>query len=220
MTDTAGNSRTTYMEGMKWALALAIAAVAGAFLHLSDLSKLPGWLKILAAVASAGFLIAIFFGVHYLIRLFTDDVRRQELAEIEAKKNGTDEDKARAAKLRGKLGDSDKSRPWLYRTQVTASVVASALALVFLPFAILQYKDDPKKPEAVCCPPPCCARAEASPPGVDRFAVVYSAVHRGRGGERMQHTFLLDKQTGKLWQMICQKNGTVAFQETLRIEAK
>ena len=51
-----------------------------------------------------------------------------------------------------------------------------------------------------------------------RFAIVYSATHPSRGGQ-VQHTFLLDRQTGDFWQMVCQKNGTVAFQETPRQKA-
>ncbi len=56
--------------------------------------------------------------------------------------------------------------------------------------------------------------AEASPSG---YEIVQSAVHATRHGKEA-HTFLLDKKTGAVWQMICQpKSDVVEFQRVRRI---
>ncbi|HEV2991766.1 MAG TPA: hypothetical protein VG759_25245 [Candidatus Angelobacter sp.] len=215
MADTSQNSRSTYVEGLKWVLALSIAAIAGAFLHLSDLSKLPFSLKLVAAGAIMAFLVATFFGVQYLIRLFTDDVRRHELKEINEKTSATEAEKDRAKKLAEKLDKSNASRPWLYKLHTVFTVVAAVLVFGFLPAAILTFKDDSKKPDCPCACTTCRQETNQIQPTPERFAIVYSAVHPGRGG-KVQHTFLLDKQTGTLWQMTWQKNGTVVLEETPR----
>jgi hypothetical protein len=205
-------SRVTYLEGMKWTLALSFAAVGGAFLHLSDLSKLPYALRVVGAGAVLAFLGAAFFGVQYFIRLITDDELRQKLKELEDKATQTDEDREKINKLTKRLRDSDKSRPKIYCTQTVFTCVAAGLAVLFLPTAILMFHDEPPKTQCGCnCP----ATAAPAQPAVDRYAIVYSAVHPGRGG-RVQHTFLLDKQTGTVWQMVCRKNGTVEFEESPR----
>jgi hypothetical protein len=218
MVESPQNPRSAYAEGMKWVLALSIAAVAGAFLHLSDLSKLPVWLKLTAAGDTAAFLVGAFLGVQYLIRVFTDDVRRKQLSDTEGNASATEADKDRAEDLRLDLSKSDTSRPKLYRWHAISTCIAAVLTLVFLPAAILTFKDDAKKLECPCGCTTVCQGTNQISIAPDRFAIVYSAAHPGRGGQ-VQHTFLLDQQTGNLWQMVCRKNGTVAFEETPRQKA-
>jgi uncharacterized iron-regulated membrane protein len=40
-----------------------------------------------------------------------------------------------------------------------------------------------------------------------RYNITISARHIGRHGTQVQHTFLLDQSTGRVWQMFCRKGG-------------
>lgn len=212
MAETPQNS--LYAEGMKWVIALSVAAVAGAFTHLSDLSKLPFNWRIVGAVAVVAFTFAAFFGVHYLIQLWTSEERSRTIERIDAKGPRSKADDDEVKQLQKLVEESKKSRPKLYLLQTIFSCIAALLAIVFLPAAILNFHDDAKPPAPCCsaCPQP------QPQPAADRYAIVLSAIHPGRGGV-MQHTFLLDKQTGRIWQMVCQKGGLVAFHEVPRIPA-
>jgi hypothetical protein len=51
-----------------------------------------------------------------------------------------------------------------------------------------------------------------------RYTMTQSAVHRTAHGMQA-HTFLLNQQTGAVWQMICdQKGNVVAFQRVKRLD--
>jgi hypothetical protein len=53
-----------------------------------------------------------------------------------------------------------------------------------------------------------------------RFAITQSAVHPTKNG-REAHTFLLNQQTGELWQMICDRQGKfTAWQRVPRLDLK
>ena len=51
-----------------------------------------------------------------------------------------------------------------------------------------------------------------------RYTITQSAVHRTKEGKQA-HTFLLNQQTGDMWQMICDPHGTVtAFRRVPRLD--
>lgn len=204
---------SSYTEGMKWVIAFSVAAVAGGFTHLSDLSKLSDNVKGLGAASAVAFIVAAYCGIQYMVHLWTSEERKRLIEEIQAGGACTKEEEKEIEKLRERIDTSKKSRVVLYGGQAIASLVAVVLTAIFLPMAILGFHDDAKPPTPCCtaCPPP--------QPVADRYSVVLSAVHPGSRGGVMQHTFLLDKQTGRIWQMVCQKGGLVAFHEVPRTPA-
>jgi len=61
---------------------------------------------------------------------------------------------------------------------------------------------------APCPAPPACPQASA--PSENKFEITNSLVHVN-GHLSHSHTFLLNKQTGEIWEMTCKKGKTVEF---------
>jgi len=79
-------------------------------------------------------------------------------------------------------------------------------AWLFLAGVLLLWcKHTPLKVDAA---PAVVTPAEVSP----RYAIALSAIHMTNHG-REAHTFLINQSDGKLWQMVCSPDGTIAFNE-------
>ena len=55
-------------------------------------------------------------------------------------------------------------------------------------------------------------------PHVTHYSVVYSAVHAVGKNRKEAHTFLMNDETGELWQMVCDAGGRVVFRKVVRID--
>ena len=80
---TPASPRAAYIDGLKWIIGLSTAAIAGVFLHLQELGRLPQCPRIVVAVAVGLFFISIFSGVNYLVWLTTVDVDKERNKEID-----------------------------------------------------------------------------------------------------------------------------------------
>ena len=225
MPDSAQDSATTYMDAVKWLVGISSAVLAGVFLHPDLITRWSGWGRIYVAVVLSLFGVSIFSGVVYLLWIARARRRKELLAEIERERTApvVTPDALRAEELRKQKADLDteeklskKLLPRWYMLFTWAFYGAAVLGLILFCVQIAlahkpedDCKDKCKKVDACC---------KTAPPDVPRFTVVQSAVHKTAHGMQA-HTFLLDQQTGAVWQMICdQKGAIVAFQRVRRLD--
>jgi hypothetical protein len=162
------------------------------------------------------FAISILCGVNYLHWLMayeTDRDRRKEITNELATLATTDPRRSLLEeRFKNHTIRSDRSyivKPRWHISYLVSFLFASVLSTAMLFLAIIHPRpeacDSKKKPECPCNLP---SGASAAPP--DRFIVTYSALHQGAHGKET-HTFLLDQQTGEVWQMRCFAKNQVEF---------
>jgi hypothetical protein len=214
MTETSGGAIATYGEGVKWLVGISASAVAGGFLHVKEIEEQSLVFRVLIAGAMLLFSISIWGGINYLLWLnalggHKERIRenREELLRasvIDGEKaelqDGIDRSKAR-------IRLSEKTMPSWHRLYTFTFVGGLMIATVSICFALIyrapmnavQNRSEEKSTNQV------------QPNPAPRFHLAYSAVHQTAHGKEA-HTFLLDDQTGSLWQMICVgKDDEVAF---------
>lgn len=221
--DTPAASGSGYSDGVKWTIGLSGAAVAGAFLHLDELSKQPTPGRWILAFAVACFAISIISGVNYLHWLMAADVARIRIPEIEKEQIdlGTPDPADKAKVERCDTLDKRHKRyvkkierayvvsPRWHVAYIVNFIIAAALATIIFFAAIVRHSAQPDGQQNKQCNVGKCPTTVAP---ANRFVVTYSALHQGRHGKET-HTFLLDQQTGQLWQMRCNASGTVEFRQ-------
>lgn len=235
MSDKPPSGGSSYGEGVKWTIGLSGAAVAAVFLHLDEIGKQPTYAHWLIAIAVGLFTISIICGVNYLHWLMADDTDRDRQREIKEElsalhqgqnpehaentdnretKDSQEADrrallKERLAKHRKRSDKSYKVKPRWHVAYLVSFLLAAVLSSIALFIAVVQAhapdKEGKKEAECVCNNK---FSAAATP---NRFAVTYSALHQGLH-DKETHTFLLDQQTGEVWQMRCTAQGKVEFQ--------
>jgi hypothetical protein len=224
---SASSAVKSYAEGFQWIIGLSAAATAGAFLHIKELGQQSLLIRWLAASAVLLFFLSIWSGINYMLWLNVVDVDKEGIAEIDSKLiafGTTDPEKAdlqrRREKHEKRIARSRRVRPYWYRTHVTSSSIATLLSAIVVMMAIVAYR----KPPAMECEAGCGKQKRLRsmgaivPPPANHFLVAYSAAHHGRHGT-VTHTFLIDQQTGEMWQMICQPGDRIAFRRIRRIES-
>ena len=226
MADSPSNPTGAYGEGVKWILAIAAAAIAGAFLHLKEIEEQNIWTQALLALALALFVYSIWTGMYYLLWLNLVPVaferrkaNREELKLLETPTgDGKKEEPDDQIKELNRLIDHDTEtiklsgnakRAWHkhYTYSFSAALTFATLGLLLSIFlnAIAPKAKAKDRADATGS-----KRAHVAKGAGTSYNVVYSAVHATRNG-REAHTFLLNGKTGELWQMMCDSNGRVAF---------
>jgi hypothetical protein len=205
----ASDAAAGYVDAVKWIVGLAGAVFAGVFLHPEWILGRPEKMRIYLAVVLFLFGISMIGGVVYL--LWINSVRRKKemLAEIESDLSVpvVTPDPAKRKELtdkwdstRGKLKKAQSRMNFWYAVLSVPFYVAAFLGVVaFCVWVAWPQKsaDDGKKPPTVADPL--------------RFTITQSAVHKTKRGMEA-HTFLLNQQTGEVWQMICDgPSGAVSF---------
>jgi len=227
MPDTTQDSATSYMDAVKWMVGLSGAVIAGVFLHPEIITRWSGWGRIYVAVVLSLFGISISSGVVYLLWIARALRRKELIAEVHREQTApvvipdpkrVTELREQKKKLDAEEATSKKLVPRWYQIFTWSFYVAALLGLILFCVQITiarkpddDCKDKCKKTEECC---------KTAPPNPKRYTVVQSAVHKTAHG-MMAHTFLLDQQTGDMWQMICdQKGSIVAFQRVRRLDAQ
>lgn len=209
----AADAAAGYVDLAKWIVGLCAAVFAGFFLHPEHITEWPVKAKWVVAIVLFILGISIISGIFYPFWLNWLRRQREKLDEVE-RELSIESDPSRRVELekrKAKLKNNiDKIGPaatngWYY-VFVYSFCIAAGIGVLGFCFSIvaLQKKkpDGPKPPVAVADPL--------------RFTVVQSAVHRTKSGMQA-HTFLLNRQTGELWQMVCDAQGkVVSFQRVLR----
>lgn len=212
MPENATDAAAGYVDAVKWIVGLSGAALAGVFLHPEQLPQHPAWIKFVVALVVILFVVNVFAGAGYLV--WINRVRRikERLKEIEDEFSATItecDDPEALAKENDSLTKELKGAPkemQSWYVLLTGSWCAAALIVALLLYVAIV---SPGKTGEI-------VRA----PVVDplSYTITQSAVHRTKNG-RQAHTFLLNQQTGEIWQMICDPRGTVtAFRHVSRLD--
>jgi hypothetical protein len=205
----ASDAAAGYVDAVKWIVGLAGAVFAGVFLHPEWILGRPEKMRIYLAAVLFLFGISMIGGVVYL--LWINSVRRKKemLGEIESDLSVpvVTPDPAKRKELQDKW---DSTRGKLKKAQGHMNLWYAVLSVPFYVAAFLgvvafcvwvawpqKSADDGKKQPTVADPL--------------RFTITQSAVHKTKKGMEA-HTFLLNQQTGEVWQMVCDgPSGAVSF---------
>jgi len=216
MADNTTEAAAGYVDAVKWIVGLSGAVLAGIFLHPEQLDGRPQGVRVALIVVVAFFVISIGGGVGYL--LWINRVRRvkERITEI-------DEETATPVVVPDlvRQGALNEERKELVVERDGASTeMSSWFQLLLIPFFIASVGGGavfclsifwPKK---VIPPVPPVAIVPL------HFTMTQSAVHHTAHGMQA-HTFLLDQQSGEMWQMVCdQKGAVVGFQRIRRLDVK
>lgn len=214
------DAATGYVDAVKWLVGISGAVLAGVYLHPEMLTRLPQQGRVYLAVVMFLFGVSIFGGVVYLFWINRVRRRKERIAEIEKEQSApmVIPDQERVKTLREskeKLVEEEKKSQKLldlwFAVFTGAFYLGSLMGLIMfcVQVALTQKHDDCKKKDG-----------EAKTVLVDslRYTLTQSAVHRTAHGMQA-HTFLLNQQTGEVWQMICdQKGAVVAFRRIKRLD--
>ena len=208
MADNTQEAVLGYIDAVKWIVGISGAAMAGVFLHPEAAARLSDEAKYCLAGIMLLFGISSFGGVVYLLWLNSVRRKKEKLAEIEAKlvapvalpnlDNIAELENDRNKKNK-KLTLAQTSLNLWYWIFTWSFYGAAILTIFFFMLRIVRTKD-PVVAEPL------------------HFTVVQSAVHRTDHGMQA-HTFLLNQQTGEMWQMVCDQKGTVVgFRRVRRLD--
>jgi hypothetical protein len=221
--ESSGSAIATYGEGVKWLVGISTAAVGGAFLHAKEIEELAVEFRVLVAVALFLFFVSIWGGVNYLLWLNALGADKERIREnLEKLQSETIAEKrtelqSRIDRSEKRTAKAEKTMPSWHRLYTFAFAGAMLIATGAL-CSVLLRSQTVAKPMKKSAHLSCCNRpSEERPLAGARFQIVYSAIHQtGHGKEA--HTFLLDDETGMLWQMVCAGNDAVALRLVQRID--
>jgi len=215
MPENAVDAASGYVDAVKWIVGLSAAAAAGVFLHPEQLPQKATWGKYLITFLVLLLVLNIGAGAIYL--LWINRVRRikerlkeiqEELLPVAIKRNprATQTLAGEKYSLRRELKDAPKEMQSWYWLLVGSWVAAAFIAALILVVAIWSPRKTAEDNKVPFVSEPL------------RFTITQSAIHNTKNG-RQAHTFLLNQQTGEMWQMICDRHGTVtAFQRVGRLD--
>lgn len=223
MTDTPSTSTGTYGEGIKWILAIAAAAIGGAFLHLDKIERESHATQVLLGLSLLLFVCSIWSGMNYLLWLNTIPIVRERLKENRSSLFASDGSSSSNTNtlLRDQIRNDEKTisdaeltmPTWhrIYTYSFSAALAISTIGLLTSMFVAGMAKRTGANHNVI---------VQSTPPvDLKRFSVVYSAVHAAGNGRHEAHTFLINNETGELWQMICDKGTMVRFSKIQRVDA-
>lgn len=207
------NAAAGYLDGLKWIVGLAGAVFTGVFLHPEWITQRPEKMRIYIAGVLFLFGISIISGVVYLLWINWVLRAKEKLAEVESvhialgvtadrgeKKNPTEETpiETRNRIKKGLKKAQTRMNAWFLVLKISFFLAASLGVVAFCVWIANPGKStvEVKKPAAVV---------------PLRFTITQSAVHKTKKGMEA-HTFLLNQQTGEVWQMVCDgPSGAVSF---------
>jgi hypothetical protein len=216
MVDTSSSATSTYGEGVKWILAIAAAAIAGAFVHLSEIKQESIGVQGFVALSLIAFVYSIWTGMYYLLWVNTVPLVRDRIKQNEEELTAVpNTDVAKKAEIERRIAEqtetikiSESAMPSWYKHYTYSFSTALVCATVALLLSMVMNA----------------ASKKASNVGVEHqtishshYSLALSAVH-ATGKGREAHTFLINDETGDLWQMVSDQGGHVAFQKVKRID--
>jgi hypothetical protein len=221
MAETSSSAIGTYGEGVKWLVGLSASVVAGAFLHLKEIDGQPLYLRILIAAALILFFVSIWSGINYLLWLNAVGADRERIKESREELRGsvTEKEKLelerRIDRSKGRIGVSETAMPpWhqLYTYTFAGGLAISMLSITLALIVAPTPRGEPQSEKN-----PSLSKNEVAIAPTSRFHLGYSAVHQTSHGKEA-HTFLVDDQTGRIWQMMCMSKDEVTFKQVHRTD--
>lgn len=197
MPDQPKDSISQTNQSINWLVGLSGGALGGALLKFDWLLKLRFSAKVAFLIAACFFLASILWGVYYAFQMlavgrFQDDLDKAK-AEWPPDDNRINEAKQKVEKA------TKKAHGFHLKTMVTF-LVAGIATIVVLFLSLL-------------APPP--AETKEVRPHPNKFLITTSQIY-SKGRLSHSHTFLLNQQTGEVWQMICSKDEFVEFRRVNR----
>jgi hypothetical protein len=202
----SGDAAAGYVDGVKWIVGLAGAVFAGIFLHPEWLTQWPEKMRIYIAVVLFLFGISIMSGVVYLLWLNSVRRKKERLAEIEGT-HSVPMVNPDPGKRKSPAEKRDSIKDELEKAQTPMNFWFAVLRGSFFlaasmgVFAFCFWVARPQKSTES-------GKKQATVPVPLRFTITQSALHKTKKGMEA-HTFLLNQQTGQVWQMVCDGQGKV-----------
>ncbi len=211
-------SAAGYVDAVKWMVGLSGAVFAGIFLHSEQITQRPLGVRIFLALVLGALGMSILGGVGYLLWLNRMRRVKEHLEEIKGAlaapvttpdRDETNRLTAKKKELTEELNGSDEAMEGWFQLLLKPFFVGSVFGiLAFCVSVAWPYqaakKEEEKKTVPVAVPL--------------HFVMTQSAIHRTKNGMQA-HTFLLNQQTGEVWQMVCDTKGQViAFRRVPRFD--
>jgi hypothetical protein len=198
----SGDAAAGYIDAVKWIVGLAGAVFAGIFLHPEWIVQRPDKMRIYFAVVLFLFGISMIGGVVYLLWINLVRRKKELLGETESDLAlpVVIPDPKKREELTGKR---DRISVELKKAQGHMNFWYAVLSVPFYIAAFLSvlalcvWVGSPQKIEK-----------PTTIPVPLRFTITQSALHKTKKGMEA-HTFLLNQQTGQVWQMVCDSQGKV-----------
>ena len=207
----------TYGEGVKWILAIAAGAIGGTFLHLDLVKSQVVVVQIAVVLSLMAFSVSVGAGMNYLLWLNRELVAQERIREQRSNLQGANPPSQTAADDAQKIIQKEQGivdsaasakRPW-HVTYTNAFIAGFVFAIAAVSVSIGEGIAHPK-PANASDDKKTCPACTAPVPDKPAYTLASSGMHRtGHGME--QHTFLLNTDTGEVWQMRCGKDGLVSF---------
>jgi len=193
-----------YSDGVKWSVGISCAIVGGAFLQHEFLFSQPNWIQLPIGGAVLCFVVSIFCGIEYVSRLDRIQTMEAGKTQLASKTQAlSDEEKLDLTKRGDEIDKAlSSSKPWLWANKVGFLIGISVATIT-----VLAARPPKASGQDVTLHTPDMASK--------RFTVTHSAVHQTAHGSQA-HTFLLDENTGEMWQMVCAPGGSVTFKPVTR----
>jgi hypothetical protein len=215
----SGDTLSVYRPTVTWLVGLSGAAVGGAFLNFDKVSAAPWCVRLVFFLAAAAFGVAVYYGVHYIFYMNEVSNQNEHITFIEKALESCPEEKKQ--NLRGEKAEADQASKEAWKNLGDAhnySIWGFGFGMFFSAVLLgiaLAAGVRPKPQEAgaqnfISVP------RESNCPTASVFEITQSAVHATSHG-REAHTFLLNKNTGELWRMVCRKPDEVDFRRVHRI---
>lgn len=195
--------------------------MAGAFLNFDKVAAASFWVRLIYFLSAAGFGVAIVCGIQYVNYLnyaANQDEKRMWADGRIADTSTSEDDKAKWKERRTEAwkkyaGAWDKMASWHAWMDLAMSFgIAFAVLLLFAGAIWGAPRPNPAAAGGIQN-----FLSNLREPNITEYEIVQSAVHPTRHGKEA-HTFLLDKKTGAVWQMVCQPNSDlVEFQRVRRM---
>ena len=196
MPDQPKDAASQRNQSINWLVGLSGGALGGALLKFDWLLKLPTNAKHYFLVAAGLFLLSILTGVYYAFQTLA--VSRFQ-TEVERAKALWPPDQNTEDRAVARLERAEKKQRVYHLLTMAAFGVAGICSLVMMAKAIQGPPLDAKEPT----PPP------------NKFELKDSLVYN-HGRLSHSHTFLLNQQSGDVWEMICQSGNVVEFRHVQR----
>jgi len=184
-------------QSINWLVGLSGGAIGGALLKFDWLLKLRVSARVAFLTAACFFLLSILCGVYYAFQVLAVGRLQDELNEAKAEWPPNED---RTGNVKRRLDKAqDKALSFHLGTMLTFGVAGLAtIAVLFI---------------ALLAPPVEAKKETKRPP--DKYLISNSQVYI-KGRLSHSHTFLLNEQTGEVWEMVCRSGGLVEFRRVMR----
>jgi len=183
------------VQGVNWLVGLSGAAIGGALVRFDWLQKLPNSAKGSFLLAACFFFASILCGVYYVFQLFAVRRYKEDLDRVESQ---WPPDETQAQEATNELERVQTRARTSQHLTILMFFLAAVTSVVALGFALFW------------------ARPVAETPVQNQYLITTSKPHL-TGRFMHSHTFLLNQQTGEIWEMTCRKDGTVEFRRVRKI---